>query len=93
LEKSSLDTTIRPLTLNAFLYMRQCIPWRGQVHINCRIGNEKVSFTTLKRRFDDPLKATIEAGYNSGMMYELLEEVGTDASVAHPLKVRAIADA
>lgn len=65
----------------------------GKVQINCRIGNEKVSFTTLKRRFDDPLKATIEAGYNSGMMYELLEEVGTDASVAHPLKVRAIADA
>jgi len=30
---------------------------RGKVHINCRMGNEKVSFATLKRRFSELLKA------------------------------------
>ena len=37
---------------------------RGKPHINCRMVNEKASFTTLKRRFDEPLKAVIEAGRN-----------------------------
>jgi len=35
---------------------------KGKVHLNCRMVNEKVSFTTLKRRFDEPLKAVIEVG-------------------------------
>ena len=68
---------------------------RGKVHINCRMANEKVSFEMLKKRLNnhEPLRAVIEAGRNWGMMYDLLEEVGIDTKVAHPLKVRAIADA
>ena len=68
---------------------------KGKVHINCRMANEKVSFQMLKKRLNnhEPLRAVIEAGRNWGMMYDLLEEVGIDTKVAHPLKVRAIADA
>ena len=68
---------------------------KGKVHINCRMVNEKVSFDALKRRLNgnEPLKAVIEAGRNWGMMYDLLEGIGIDTTVAHPLKVRAIADA
>ena len=49
----------------------------------------------LKKRLNsnEPLRAVIEAGRNWGVMYDLLEEVGIDTKVAHPLKVRAIADA
>jgi len=63
---------------------------RGKVHINCRMANEKV-----KKHLNnhEPLRAVIEAGRNWGMMYDLLEEVGIDTKVTHPLKVRAIADA
>lgn len=68
---------------------------QGKVHINCRMANEKVSFEILKRRLNNhgPLRAVIEAGRNWGMMYDLLEELEIDTKVAHPLKVRAIADA
>lgn len=66
---------------------------RGTVHINCQTVNEKVSLATLKRRFNEPLKAVIEAGRNWRMMHDLLEELGIDVTVAHSLKVRAIADA
>jgi len=54
-----------------------------------------MNFDALKRRLNgnEPLKAVIEAGRNWGMMYDLLEEIGIDTTVAHPLKVRAIADA
>lgn len=55
--------------------------------------NEKASFDGLKMRLGEPLKVVIEARRNWGMMYDLLEELGVDITVAHPLKVRAIADA
>ena len=59
------------------------------------MANEKTSFEVLKRHLNgnEPLRAVIEAGRNWGVMYDLLEEVGIDTTVAHPLKVRAIADA
>lgn len=57
------------------------------------VAYEKVCFTTLKKRFDELLKAVIEARCNWGMMCDLLEEVDIEAVVAHPLKTRTIADA
>jgi len=65
----------------------------GITHLNRKINNDKESIETLKRRFNQPIKAVIEAGHNWGKMYDLLEESNIATEVAHPLKVRAIAEA
>lgn len=66
---------------------------KGEICINSRFKNDRKSFESLQKHFDTPLKAVIEAGNNWGRMYDMLEEIGIDTEVAHPLKVRAIADA
>lgn len=43
--------------------------------------------------FDHQAQATMEATRNWSWFYDLLEEVGLDAKLAHPLKTRAIAEA
>lgn len=40
-----------------------------------------------------PCEVVIEAGRNWGMMHDLLEELVEEVHIAHPLKVRAIAEA
>jgi transposase len=42
---------------------------------------------------DQPIKAVLEAGYNWGKMYDWLGEIAEEVVLAHPQKVRAIADA
>jgi transposase len=41
----------------------------------------------------EPMKAVLEAGYGWGPLYDWLGEVADEVLLAHPLKVRAIADA
>jgi hypothetical protein len=41
----------------------------------------------------EPMKAVLEAGYGWGAIYDWLEEVADEVILAHPLKVRAIAEA
>jgi transposase len=43
--------------------------------------------------FNEPIKAVLEAGYNWGKMYDWLDEVADEVILAHPKKVRAIAEA
>ena len=43
--------------------------------------------------FNEPIKAVLEAGYNWGKMYDWLDEVVDEVVLAHPTKVRAIAEA
>jgi len=43
--------------------------------------------------FNEPIKAVLEAGYNWGKMYDWLGEVADEVVLAHPTKVRAIAEA
>lgn len=58
------------------------------------LTKKSCSMSSKKRlNGNEPLRAAIEAGHNWVMMYDLLEEVGIDTEVAHPLKVKAIADA
>ena len=66
---------------------------KDKTRINSSMVNEKASFESLKTILKEPCEAAIEAGRNWGMMYHLLEELGIETVVAHPLKVRAIADA
>lgn len=41
----------------------------------------------------EPIKATLEASYNWGKMYDWLDDVADEVILAHPQKVRAIAEA
>ena len=41
----------------------------------------------------EPMKAVLEAGYGWGPLYDWIGEVADEVLLAHPLKVRAIADA
>ena len=66
---------------------------KGKVRINSSVVNQKASFESLKRILKGPCKAVIEAGRKWGMMYDLLEELDIEVTVAHPLKTRAIAEA
>jgi transposase len=66
---------------------------KGKVLINTKMSNDKSSFESLKEQLNDDCNAVIEAGPNWGMMYDLLEDLGIETSVAHPLKTRAIAEA
>jgi len=43
--------------------------------------------------YDEPIKAVLEAGYNWGRMYDWLDEVVEEVVLAHPVKVKAIAEA
>lgn len=43
--------------------------------------------------YGEPIKATLEASYNWGKMYDWLDDVADEVILAHPLKVRAIAEA
>ena len=44
-------------------------------------------------RYRQPMKAVLEASYNWGPMHDWLDEVADDVVLAHPGKVRAIAEA
>jgi len=67
---------------------------RGKIQINCKVENTKSAFKSLKKYFNsNSNNAVIEASRSWGKMYDLLEEIGIDTVVAHPLKTRAIADA
>jgi len=56
------------------------------------VNNSREEF----RRFLEPYrpgKAAVEATRNWGLIYDWLEEILDDVALAHPLKVRAIAEA
>ncbi len=66
---------------------------KGAVRSNGKIAKEKKAFALLKEYYKEPCRAVIEAGRNWGIIYDLLEELDIKTVVAHPLKIRAIADA
>lgn len=65
----------------------------GHVIINQRITNDPAAFQAVKKKIQEPCEAVIEAGRTWGVIYDVLEEAGFGVTVAHPLKVRAIAEA
>jgi len=66
---------------------------QGEVRVNVKMANEKRLFSELLSEFNEPCQAVIEAGYSWGTMFDLLTELGVDVTVAHALKVKAIASA
>lgn len=65
----------------------------GKLKMNNRLLNNREHFSKLLNELDEPCKAVIESGYCWGAMYDLLSDLGIDVSVAHALKVKAIASA
>ena len=66
---------------------------KGAVVKECRLVNQRAALARFVRELAQPVQAVIEAGYNWGLMYDLLTELGVDVRVAHPLRVKAIASA
>ncbi len=57
------------------------------------LSNDIDCFKEFFRHAPEPVKAVVEAGRTWGVIYDLLESVGVEPVVAHPLKTRAIAEA
>lgn len=65
---------------------------RGQVKLEAKVTNHRESFEKITKGFGEECEAVIEAGYTWGAMYDLLEGVGIKTQVAHPYKLRTIAE-
>lgn len=66
---------------------------KGKIYYNNRVMNNKKAFKDVLDLLPDKISAVVEAGRTWGVMYDLLEELEVDVHLAHPLKVRAIAEA
>ena len=66
---------------------------QDEIKMNVKMPKEKRLFAELLSEFNEPFQAVIESGYSWGIMYDLLTELGVDVTVAHALKVKAIASA
>ncbi len=64
----------------------------GKVERRGMVNNSKEEFRQFLRPYQ-PGKAVLEATRNWGLVYHWLEEILDDVALAHPLKVRAIAEA
>ena len=64
----------------------------GQVQGRGSVSNTKEEFQEFLEPYC-PGKAVLEATRNWGLIYDWLEEILDDVALAHPLKVRAIAEA
>jgi len=60
---------------------------------SAKLTMKKESFEQYIKGFDGPCQAVIEAGYSWGQVYDILTELGVDVTVAHPLRIKAIASA
>jgi transposase len=66
----------------------------GRTFMNVKMPNDVSAFLSLKDKLGDvKLKAVVEACRDWGTIYDLLESVGIETVVAHPVKTRAIAEA
>jgi len=66
---------------------------RGKVLQRKRVLSSRQGVHEVLRQFDEPMKAVLEASYNWGPLYDWLAEVADEVVLAHPTKVRAIAEA
>lgn len=66
--------------------------WEGKVERRGKVSNTKEEFRNFLEGYC-PGKAVVEATRNWGIIYDWLEEIVDDVALAHPLKVRAIAEA
>ena len=65
----------------------------GRIVKEGRITNTMESLELFTKDLNDDYMAVLEAGPNWTVMHDILEEKAADVVLAHPLKVRAIAEA
>lgn len=66
---------------------------KGKVLKRQSIATCRAEVRAALGRYRQPLKAVVEARYNWGPLYDWLDEVTDEVGLAHPGKVRAIAEA
>ena len=57
------------------------------------LQNTEDCFREFFHQFEEPTRAVLEAGSTWGIIYDILEDIGTYPVLANPLKTRAIAEA
>lgn len=62
----------------------------GQVKFKGKIGNSREDFQALLSGFGEECKATIETGYDWGIMFDLLRDLGVKVVLAHAGKIEMI---
>ena len=65
----------------------------GKVLMRKRVPSSSDELRRFFAKYPEPIKAVVEATYNWGPVYDWLDEVADDVVLAHPAKVRAIAEA
>lgn len=65
----------------------------GQIIKRKRIETSQAGVKEALGGYDQPLKAVVEASHSWGPVYDWLEEAGADVILAHPGKLRVIAEA
>lgn len=65
----------------------------GNVLKRKNIPSSKTAVAGILSQFEEEMKVVLEAGYNWGRMYDWLNELAEEVVLAHPMKVRAIAEA
>jgi hypothetical protein len=65
----------------------------GKVLMRKRVSSSRDGLRSIFANYNEPIKAVVEATYNWGPMYDWLDEVADEVILAHPTKVRAIAEA
>lgn len=66
----------------------------GEILDRRRVASTRTAFTdALEGYGEEPIKAVLEAGYSWGPIYDWLGEMTDEVVLAHPTKVRAIAEA
>lgn len=65
----------------------------GRIVRERRVLNDRESLTEFLKELPRPWKGVVEAGPSWGWIYDTLSQLGVEMIVAHPMKVRAIAEA
>lgn len=66
----------------------------GEVVLECRVASTRDAWEQLKMALPkgEPVRSVLEAGWNWGKLYDVLEELGLNPKLANALKVRLIAE-
>ena len=65
----------------------------GKILRRKRVSSSPEGLKEALGDYQEPIKAVVEATYNWGPVYDWLAEIADEVILAHPAKVRAIADA
>ena len=66
---------------------------QGQLIDRCRLASEPVTLRQYFRKFDEPTQVAVEACYNWGYFFDILQDCTEEVVLAHPLKTRLIVEA